>query len=239
MSDELAVIVRIIEAALLVSDEPLTLPQLSKLFPQATRPDKLQIKLSLEQLATECEDENRCVSLKELASGYVLQVKADYVPYLLRLTEQKPPRYTRATLETLALIAYRQPITRAEIEGIRGVAVSSHTIKQLQDRQWIKVIGHKDVPGRPALFATTKQFLDYFNVKDLTELPPLLTLTEAETAEADLAEQLTITGLEESIPTQVESVQALVEMAKAIEQQEQQTMQEDSELLANEDLESV
>lgn len=161
----------IIEGALLAAGEPLNLARLTTLFEEDAAPTKEALLTALEEIATDCE--GRGYELKEVASGWRFQVRADMAPWVNRLWEEKPQKYSRAVLETLALVAYRQPITRGDIEEIRGVAVSSHIIKSLTERDWIKVVGHRDVPGRPALYATTRQFLDYFNLKSLDELPSL------------------------------------------------------------------
>jgi segregation and condensation protein B len=161
----------IIEAALLAAARPLSQAELENLFSEAERPAPDEWQRALTELAEECR--NRPVELKQVASGYRLQVRAEFSPWLTRLFEERPGRYSRALLETLAIIAYRQPVTRGEIEDIRGVAVSTGIIRTLLDRGWIQAIGHKEVPGRPALFATTRSFLDYFNLKSLSELPPL------------------------------------------------------------------
>lgn len=171
-----ALITRIVEAALLASNQPLTLAQLQELFPEDQRPPNGSVEQALEALRDGCAD--RGVELVEVASGFRFQVKADVHPWVARLWTERQTRYTRATLETLALIAYRQPITRGEIEQVRGVAVSSNIIKSLEEREWIRVVGHRDVPGKPALFGTTKAFLDYFGLKRLDELPPLSELRD-------------------------------------------------------------
>jgi segregation and condensation protein B len=165
---------RIVEGALLAANQPLTLAQLHSLFPEEQPAPNGSVEQALEFLREGCAD--RGVELVELASGFRYQVKADVHAWVSRLwTERK---YTRATLETLALIAYRQPITRGEIEQVRGVAVSSNIIQALEEREWIRVVGHRDVPGKPALFGTTKAFLDYFGLKRLDELPPLSELKD-------------------------------------------------------------
>lgn len=169
-------ITRIVEAALLAANQPLTLAQLNGLFPEDQPAPAGAVAQAIEALQTACAD--RGVELVELASGFRYQVKADVHPWVARLWTERQTRYTRATLETLALIAYRQPITRGEIEQVRGVAVSSNIIKSLEEREWIRVVGHRDVPGKPALFGTTKGFLDYFGLKRLDELPPLSELKE-------------------------------------------------------------
>ena len=167
---------RIVEAALLASSQPLSLAQLRELFPEDQPAPPGAIEAAVEQLQT--DGATRGVELVEVASGFRYQVAADVHPWIARLWTERQTRYTRATLETLALIAYRQPITRGEIEQVRGVTVSSNIIKALEDREWIRVVGHRDVPGRPALFGTTKQFLDYFGLKRLDELPPLSELRD-------------------------------------------------------------
>ncbi len=179
-----ALIRRIVEAALLASSQPLTLAQLQSLFGVDEPLPTGAIETALETLREGCAE--RGVELVEVASGFRFQVRAEVHPWVARLWAERPQRYTRATLETLALIAYRQPITRGEIEQIRGVTVSSNIIKMLEEREWIRVIGHRDVPGRPALFGTTKPFLDYFNLKSLDELPPLSELRDLTDLEPQL-----------------------------------------------------
>ena len=171
-----ALITRIVEAALLAANQPLTLAQLHGLFPeeQAAPPDS--VEQALEQLREACAE--RGVELVEVASGFRYQVKEEVHGWISRMWTERKTKYTRATLETLALIAYRQPITRGEIEAVRGVAVSSNTIQALEEREWIRVVGHRDVPGKPALFGTTRIFLDYFGLKRLDELPPLSELKD-------------------------------------------------------------
>jgi segregation and condensation protein B len=162
---------KIIEGALFAAGQPMNLEQLGFLFEEDERPDNASLRATLEALVADYE--GRGIELKEVASGFRFQVRQETGPWVSRLWEDKPSRYSRALLETLALIAYRQPITRSEIEEVRGVAVSSHIIKTLIEREWIRVAGHRDVPGRPALFATTRDFLDSFNLKNLAELPSL------------------------------------------------------------------
>lgn len=179
----------ILEAALMVAGRPLTVAQLLKLFDEGQEPDTTEIKSALSALR-ERYAENHGIELNEVASGYQFQAKTELSPWLSRLWEERPQRYSRALLETLALIAYRQPVTRAEVEEIRGVAVSSHITKTLLERDWIRVIGHREVPGKPALYGTTKEFLDHFNLKSLSELPTLTELKDLETQEARLQIQL-------------------------------------------------
>ncbi len=168
----------LLEAFMLASGKPQSLERFYELFEEAERPEPAVFKKALTLLAKSCE--GRAFELQEVASGYRLQVRERYAPWVGRLWEERPQRYSRAMLETLALIAYRQPITRGEIEDIRGVAVNSQIIKTLQEREWIRVVGHRDVPGRPAMLATTKAFLDHFNLKGLDDLPTLAALRELE-----------------------------------------------------------
>ena len=171
-----ALITRIVEAALLAANQPLTLAQLHGLFPEEQPAPSGSVEQALEQLRDACAE--RGVELVEVASGFRYQVKEEVHGWVSRMWTERKTKYTRATLETLALIAYRQPITRGEIEAVRGVAVSSSTIQALEEREWIRVVGHRDVPGKPALFGTTKIFLDYFGLKRLDELPPLSELKD-------------------------------------------------------------
>jgi len=171
-----ALINRIVEGALLASSQPLTLAQLQELFPEEQPAPPGSIERALEQLREACV--GRGVELVEVASGFRYQITREVHGWVSRLWTERKTRYTRATLETLALIAYRQPITRGEIEQVRGVAVSSNIIQALEEREWIRVVGHRDVPGRPALFGTTRGFLDYFGLKRLDELPPLSELRD-------------------------------------------------------------
>jgi segregation and condensation protein B len=170
--DDLGEAKSILEAALLVAGEPLSAVQLSKLFDPPLEQDVIR------RLLDEIRDAwtARSVELTQVASGWRFRAKPKLQPYLDRLAPEKPPRYSRAAMETLAIIAYQQPVTRGDIESIRGVAVSTHVVKTLEDRQWIEVVGHRETPGRPALYATTKQFLDDLNLRSLSELPPLAEL---------------------------------------------------------------
>jgi segregation and condensation protein B len=178
----------IIEAALMAAESPMTVNQIVALFDDNEKPEAKLVRDALQELQTDCEQ--RAVELKEVASGYRFQAKQDYAPWLKKMWEDRPPRYSRALLETLVLIAYRQPITRAEIEEIRGVAVNSQIIKTLAEREWINVVGHRDVPGKPALLGTTKQFLDYFNLKSLSELPTLQEIEDLDVKGRELEKQL-------------------------------------------------
>jgi len=192
----------IVEAALLASDEPLSVDQVCKLF----RSDEIEeenarsiIREVLQTIEKECED--RGYELVRVSSGYRFQIPQDLSVWISRLWEQKPPRYTRALLETLSLIAYQQPVTRGDIEQVRGVSVSTNIVRTLLERGWIREVGHREVPGRPVLYATTKSFLDYFNLKSLSELPPLSEireLVEAGEDKTDTEGQQTDEGPEEA-----------------------------------------
>jgi segregation and condensation protein B len=174
-----------IEAILMSAEKPLKVNQMEAMFAgDIDMPSRNEIRKVLQELTEEYQA--RGFELKEVASGFRIQVKQDYAEWVGRLWEEKPARYTRALLETLALIAYRQPITRGEIEEVRGVSVSSNIIKTLQEREWIKVLGHKDVPGKPALYGTSKEFLDYFNLKSLDELPTLAELKDLDQIHQEL-----------------------------------------------------
>ena len=175
----------IIEAVLMSAEKPLKVNEIEVLFAgDNDMPSRDEIRQALKQLGEDYE--NRGFELREVASGYRVQVRQDYSDWIGRLWEEKPARYSRALLETIALIAYRQPITRGEIEEVRGVSVSSNIIKTLLEREWIKVLGHKDVPGKPALYGTTKEFLDYFNLKSLQELPSLAEIKDLDQIHPEL-----------------------------------------------------
>lgn len=173
-----------LEAALLAAGRPLSVDQLRDLFDGRVTLDKSEIRKAIATLNEEYEE--RGIVISEVASGFRMQIKAAMADRLQKLWEDRPPRYSRAMFETLALIAYRQPITRGDIEEIRGVSVSSNIVRQLQERDWIRVVGHRDVPGRPAMFATTKSFLDYFGLKKLDDLPPLADLSDWESLRVQL-----------------------------------------------------
>lgn len=217
---------KIVEGAIFAADAPLDRDAMLMLFDEGDRPDKAVLGKVLEELTESYAD--RGIELKEVASGFRFQVRQEMGPWVSRLWQEKAPRYSRAILETLALMAYRQPITRGEIEEIRGVAVSSHIIRTLLERGWARVVGHRDVPGRPAMFATTRQFLDYFDLKSLEDLPSLAEIKDldkfneelalddqgsaetadtenvaAEHAEADGVEGAAVERSEEDVPRQV------------------------------------
>ncbi|MBS0192837.1 MAG: SMC-Scp complex subunit ScpB [Proteobacteria bacterium] len=175
---------RIIEAALLAAQRPLSLALLAELFADEPSIDADALAQALASLQADCA--GRGVELVEVASGWRYQVRTDVQPWVSRLWAERQAKYTRATLETLALIAYRQPITRGEIEAVRGVAVNTNTIKTLEEREWIRVVGHRDVPGKPALYGTTRGFLDYFGLKSLDQLPPLAEIGEIAAPDPEL-----------------------------------------------------
>ncbi|WP_045224785.1 SMC-Scp complex subunit ScpB [Methyloterricola oryzae] len=180
----------IIEAALFTAQRPLSVGDLQNLFAEGEQPEAAEVRAALAELGQEFA--GRPLELKEVASGFRFQVREALSPWISRLFEERPARYSKAFLETLAIIAYRQPVTRGEIEDIRGVSVSTLIIRGLLEREWVQVVGHKEVPGRPALYATTRQFLDYFNLRTLNDLPPLQTFLDqlAPAADPPLASEL-------------------------------------------------
>jgi segregation and condensation protein B len=173
-----------VEAALLAAGRPLNIDQLKGLFDGRMAPEKAEIRKAIATLNEEYKE--RGIVISEVASGFRTQIKSTMADRLQKLWEERPPRYSRALFETLALVAYRQPITRGEIEEVRGVAVSSNIVRQLLERDWVRVVGHRDVPGRPAMFGTTKAFLDYFSLKKLDDLPPLADLSDWESLRVQL-----------------------------------------------------
>ena len=174
----------IIEAAIMISDDPLTIDRMLTMFPEDAQPDRDVIR----GVISEIEESfmGRGIELRQIGKGYRLQTREDYSPWLSLLSASRPQRYSRALLETLAIIAYRQPVTRGEIEDVRGVAVSTEIIRTLLDRDWIRQVGVRDVPGKPGLFGTTRGFLEYFNLKSLSDLPPLSDIRDMETIAAEL-----------------------------------------------------
>ncbi|PIE44052.1 MAG: SMC-Scp complex subunit ScpB [Gammaproteobacteria bacterium] len=178
----------VIEAILFSYHQPLTVDQLFEMLEETLGPGKEQIKMAICQL--QADYAGRGLDLVELASGFRFRVRQQFAEWVAILYEEKPHRYSRALLETLALIAYRQPVTRGDIEDVRGVAVSSNIIKTLVEREWIRVVGHRDVPGRPAMYATTRQFLDYFNLQSLDQLPPLAQIRDLEEIGREIESQV-------------------------------------------------
>ena len=233
---ELTELKRIIEGAILASESPLTIDNLESLF-IVESPTRSEIRDAIAEIEADCE--SRGFELKKVATGYRFQVKEKYSEWVSRLWEERAPRYTRALLETLALIAYKQPITRGDIEEIRGVAVSTNIIRTLLEREWVRVVGHRDVPGRPAMYATTKHFLDYFNVASLEELPTLQEIKDIAAEEASLAieepliemtsielepEDLELEGANETdldaVSQQVDQIQENIRQAMALRSEE-------------------
>ena len=175
---------QIIEALLLSASRPIDVQEIERVFDETERPSKDEIRSALGEIEEQCS--NRGVELKKVSTGYRLQVRQDLSSYIAKLWEEKPPRFSKATLETLALIAYRQPITRGEIEEIRGVTIGTQLMRGLMDRGWVKIVGQRDVPGRPSLYSTTKEFLDYFGLQHLRELPDLPELPDLQTLDMEL-----------------------------------------------------
>jgi segregation and condensation protein B len=201
----------ILEAALMTSSGAMSLNRFVSLFEKDDeQPERAEVKAALEQLQQDYE--GRGVELKEVASGFRFQVRNEYAEWVNRLFDERPQRYSRALLETLAIIAYRQPITRGEIEDIRGVSISSSIVKTLQEREWIRVVGHRDVPGKPELLASTKQFLDYFNLKKLSDLPSLAEIKDFDKINPDLFE-----GLEEVMAQPENEISADQEDVEVVE----------------------
>jgi len=180
----------VLEAVLLAAGRPVSVEQFRELFEESQRPTTEEVEAALSELASACAD--RAYELREVASGWRLEVRARYAEVVSRLWQERPSRYSRALLETLALIAYRQPITRGEIEDIRGVTVSTSIMRTLQERNWIRVVGHREVPGRPELLGTTREFLDYFGLRSLDDLPTLAELRDLD----DIKMQLEFPGAE-------------------------------------------
>ena len=195
-----------LEALLMATQEPLSVVRLESLFEgDLDRPDRAGIRAALQQLVEEYAGGG--IELREIASGFRFQVRADFAPWVNRLYDEKPQRYSRALLETLAIIAYRQPITRGEIEDIRGVVVSTGIVKTLLEREWVRVVGQRDVPGRPELLATTRQFLDYFNLKNLSDLPTLAAIKDFDKINPDLFEALNAVVTPEETPAEQSGIE--------------------------------
>ncbi|NOZ36758.1 MAG: SMC-Scp complex subunit ScpB [Gammaproteobacteria bacterium] len=218
---------KILEAVIYAADEPMSLSRLMSLFSEDDNPGREAIKTALEQLQEETAD--RSIELKEVGSGYRYQVRQNYAEWVSKLWQERPARYSRASLETLALMAYRQPVTRAEIEEVRGVSVSSNIIKAFIERDWVKVVGHRDVPGKPALYATTKGFLDYFNLASLEDLPSLAEIRDIDSINEKL--ELSLPGensemiVDEEIPDSTD-VKVSDETASEIESGESDELAE-------------
>jgi segregation and condensation protein B len=189
----------VVEAALLAAARPVSVSELQQIFEEASRPSTKELRALLDQLAADYE--GRGVAIRETANGFRFQVRTEFAQEVSRLWPDRPKKYSRALLETLALIAYRQPITRAEIENVRGVAVNPEIVKTLMERNWVRVVGHRDVPGHPELLGTTAEFLDYFSLKSIEDLPPLAELTSL----TDLNPQLPLPGTSPENPAAAQS----------------------------------
>jgi segregation and condensation protein B len=223
---------RIIEGILFASTDPISAENLIKYFQEEEKPALALVKQILGELQTHYQ--TRGIELVEVASGFRFQAAKDLTPTLSKSMVEKPSRYSRALLETLALIAYRQPITRGEIEDIRGVAVSSHIIKTLDEHEWIRIVGYKEVPGKPALFATTKSFLDHFGLKSLEELPPLAELRDFENLQPlEFSDQMT--QMIKEAQEQAEAEQAEEKQAQTEEAQSDETQIEEAEIAVEQD----
>ena len=216
--EDLQLVKRIFEGALMAAERPLQRRDLTALFDDLETPNDALIDQALVELDGDCEA--RGYELKRVSSGYRYQVKQDLSRWVNKLWQERAPRYSRALLETMSLVAYRQPITRGEIEQIRGVAVSTQIIKTLLEREWIKSVGYRDAPGRPAIYATTRQFLDYFNLKSLDQLPPLAEIRDLNTISRELNIELPVEAIEpandENIDT-AETTESLVESVESVE----------------------
>ena len=223
----------ILEAVLLATDKTLTVIQLEGLFElDEERPTRDEIRQALHEMADDYEA--RGYELKQVASGFRLQVRQEFSTWVGRLWEERPARYTRALLETMSLIAYRQPITRGEIEEVRGVSVSSNIIKTLLERDWVKVLGHKDVPGKPSLYGTTKEFLDYFNLKSLDELPTLAEIKDLDSIHPELA--LEEDAVEDNSDEGDENPENSMTADESIDDSEDIVSEDDSEIVTSEEL---
>ncbi|MBL6689610.1 MAG: SMC-Scp complex subunit ScpB [Pseudomonadales bacterium] len=242
---------QIVEGAIMAAETPLSVDQLMQLF-EDEGPDRSDVREVLKEIEEDCE--GRGYELKQVASGYRFQVRSDYGEWVSRLWKEKPPRYSRALLETLALVAYKQPITRGDIEEIRGVAVSTNIMRTLVEREWVRVVGHRDVPGQPALYATTREFLDYFDLRSLDELPTLAEikdmtkvneeldmeeeLIEVRTLEIDTEEQEAVAGIDDTdldaVSEQVDNIQQNIKNLFAADQADNVDFEEDDDIDAEE-----
>jgi segregation and condensation protein B len=217
----------ILEALIMASSKPMSLDQMQAVFPEDAVPDKKILRKALKLLGEDYDKNKSSVELKEVSTGYRFQVRKDFSEWVSKLWEEKPARYSRALLETLALVAYKQPITRGEIEKIRGVSVSTQIMKTLLEREWVTIVGHRDVPGKPAIYASTKQFLDYFNLKSLDELPPLADIKDIDKingeldlpdpeAENETANEATSNADEEQQSTDMQSEEEKKDQSEAV-----------------------
>lgn len=207
----------IVEAVIMAAGHPMSLESIQKLFAEEEQPSTAEIRSAVDTIKARYDDHG--IELKEVASGFRFQARQEYSEWIARLWEEKPARYSRALLETLVIIAYRQPVTRGEIEDIRGVAVSTSIVKTLLEREWVRVIGHRDVPGKPAILGTTKAFLDYFNLQSLEDLPTLQEIKDIDSMVETMDQQLTLAleeGADESTEAEV-NAEAETEHAPVIE----------------------
>ena len=205
----------IVEAALLVAGQPLAIERLLALFPEGSQPTREELRAALDELEREYAE--RGIELKQIDKGWRVQTREKYTPWVARLLEERPPRYSRALLETLAIIVYRQPVTRGEIEDIRGVSVSTDIIRTLIEREWIREVGRREVPGRPALYGTTRQFLEHFNLKSLEEMPPLAALRPIEEISAELESRVQPAALADVAASEAPATAAETESEPEIE----------------------
>ncbi len=229
----------IIEAALMVSTKPLSVTRILSLFEtdKTLEPERDDIRTAIEALQEDYRE--RGIELSEVASGFRFQARDEYAEWVNHLFDERPPRYSRALLETLAIIAYRQPITRGEIEAIRGVSVSSTIVKTLQERDWIKVVGHRDVPGKPSLLATTKMFLDYFNLKKLSDLPALEDIKDFDSINPDLFEELEGEAKAQAEADVKENDDTQSTEASAIDEQDAEAVQDEDVDTGNDEVDAV
>jgi segregation and condensation protein B len=252
---EIPALKQIVEGAILAADKPLSIDQMISLFEQ-DQPARADVREALDEIGQECE--GRGFELKQVASGYRFQVRQDYGEWVGRLWDERPPRYSRALLETLALIAYKQPITRGDIEEIRGVAVSTNIMRSLLEREWVRVVGHRDVPGRPAIYATTRTFLDYFDLSSLDELPTLSEIKDLDKVneELDLEEDLIevrslplnesdaeeITGIEDAdldkVTDQVNEIQDNIRNLFVVEEELEEEEDDDDDASEEDDIDA-
>jgi segregation and condensation protein B len=205
---------RIVEAIIFAANRPMTVKQIQQVFPEIEQPELVEILGAIESITEDYRD--RPIELKRVASGYRFQVRQELSRWVGRLFEEKPPRYSRALLETLAIIAYRQPVTRGDIEDIRGVSVSTSIIQTLQERDWVKVVAHKEAPGRPGLYGTTKQFLDYFNITTLSDLPTLQEIQDLDLALDNSQNIIQEESEEQDTDEQTDITQAFIDIREEI-----------------------
>jgi segregation and condensation protein B len=216
----------IIEAALYASSEPLGIRKIMSMFPEDAQPSKVDVQNVILNLEEQCE--HRGVELRRIGRGWRFQSKEKYATWLRKLGAQKPPRYSRALLETLAIIAYRQPVTRSDIEEIRGVGVSSETIRTLEEREWVQQIGHRDVPGRPALFGTTQSFLEYFSMQSLRELPELMDKREL----GEIAKDMNLTLPMDGVQGEDEAAENAASEQSARDKEKENQLESSAEIIA-------